>query len=142
MINYIETECEINLLKTRLEILKMQRKESEAKIGIQSPKAQEIKVQAQTQSDKKLVEYVYRVLKIDAQIKQKENKIRFLKAKLIKMESFLRKTKGLKQKIFVMRYIDSLSIRKIAWNLNYSERRIQQILSKISRELEISESEY
>jgi DNA-directed RNA polymerase specialized sigma subunit len=120
----------------------MQRKESEAKIGIQSPKAHEIKVQSQIQSDEKLVEYVYRVLKIDAQIKQKENKIRFLKAKLIKMESFLRKTKGLKQKIFVMRYIDSLSIRKIAWNLNYSERRIQQILSKISRELEISESEY
>jgi len=53
---------------------------------------------------------------------------------LKEMENCLRQSKGLKNKVFVMRYIDGIKVRDIAWKLNYAECYIYKILNFIDKE--------
>ncbi|MDR1240292.1 MAG: hypothetical protein LBK29_00200 [Oscillospiraceae bacterium] len=131
MINYLETKCEINLIKTRLEILRIQKEELKSLIDPSSLLFDKIKVQSSPEFDKKIIEYVYRASKIDEKISKKKNQLKFLEIKLAKMEKILREVKGLRYKIFVMRCIDGLSVRKIAWKLNFSESNVYKILAQI-----------
>jgi histone deacetylase complex regulatory component SIN3 len=137
MINYLETKCEINLLKSRLEILKMQREELEAMVGIQSAISTEIKIQSTKDCDKCIIEYIYRVSKLDEKINQKKIKLKFLENKLMEMEQILRKS-SLRHKVFVMKFVEGMKIRDIAKKLKYCERRIQQILNDINKEIKLT----
>ena len=137
LINYHDTQSEINLIKSRIEILNQEKESLKSLVAPKSVVTDKINIQTTTEPDKSLVEYTYRNFEIDKEIALKFKRLEFLEPKLKEMETYLRQSKGLKQKVFVMRYVDYLSVKKIAWKLNYCERRIQQILKEIEKEVSI-----
>ena len=62
----------------------------------------------------KFTDYVARIETIDIEIDLLENEIRILNDYIKKMECKLRTMKGTLEKIFVDRFIDGMSIKKIA----------------------------
>ena len=77
--------------------------------------------------------YVEKAENINVQIKLVEAEIIILKENLKDMENALRKMTGTLEKIFVMRYIDGLSINQICRKTHYSRPHIYRKLQVIRR---------
>lgn len=78
-------------------------------------------------------EYVCKIESIDKEIDILKQEINVLEKYLKKMENSLRRMKGSLEKIFVAKYIDGLSVNKIAIKVNYSESHVYRQLSIINQ---------
>lgn len=130
MKNYYDQEQELILAKLRLKSLKEKRElyfnhTQPGGISYDSER-----VQGGTVNNSFDI-YVGNIEEIDKKIKQVEDEIRILEEHLKLMEYELRKMKGTLEKIFVMRYIDGMSVNQICRNTNYSRSQVFRKLQKI-----------
>ncbi len=68
---------------------------------------------------------------VDKEIRETKEKINNREGRLRIMGEILRGVHDIKYRIFVMKYLDNISSREIARRLNYSRRRIDQLLEVI-----------
>ena len=80
--------------------------------------------------------YVVNITDIENEIATVKAEIDNIKRTLDTMDKLLREIKDTKYKIFVYRYLDGLSANEIAYKMNFSVRRIYQILNEIDEDLE------
>lgn len=132
MKNYHDTKCEMELIKLRLEVLKQKK---EALRSIAEPKSlitDKLQVSPGTlEPDRKMITYLSLSEPIDKEIEVKQKECSFLEEKLMAMEKMLREAKGIEYQIFVMRFVDNMSVRQIARRLHYHRDNIYRILRKI-----------
>lgn len=132
MKNYYDTKHELELIKLRLEVLHGNKESLQMLVDPKSVVTDRIIVDCgEKPPDQNIVNYVHLMEKVTKEIEVKTLESMKLQEKLKIMEKYLREIKDVKYKVFVMRYIDNLSVIKIAQRLNYSERRIYQLLKKI-----------
>lgn len=136
MKNYHDTKCEMELIKLRLEVLKQKK---EALRSIAEPKSlvtDKLQVSPGTlEPDRKMITYLSLSEPIDKEIEVKQKEYDFLNSKLISMEKALREAKGIEYQIFVMRYVDGLSVRQIARKVHYTREHTYSLLKNILQNL-------
>lgn len=81
----------------------------------------------------KFLEYTAKIEYLDDEIDVLENEVRILENHLIRMECNLKSMKGILEKIFVDRFIEGMSIKKIAKKYNYSESNVYELVKKIKK---------
>ena len=136
MKNYHDTKCEMELIKLRLEVLKQKK---EALRSIAEPKSlvtDKLQVSPGTlEHDRKMITYLSLSEPIDKEIEAKQKEYDFLNGKLISMEKALREAKGIQYQIFVMRYVEGLSVRQIARKVHYTREHTYSLLKNILQNL-------
>lgn len=132
MKHYHDQKIELQLAKYRLEGLKERRR---LLFDMTQPKASDIaKDRIQTNNSINVYDgYVCRIEDIDKTIALVEKDIETIQNYLNVMEKALRQTKGSLTKIFVMRYIDGLTVSEIHQRTSYSPSSIYRKLTKISK---------
>lgn len=96
-----------------------------------SPKLKEVSVSGSKVHNDSFLNYTAKIEDIDKEIEILKKEIYILKKYLKKMEDSLRSMKGILEKIFVLKYIEGLDVRRISYKLNYSEPHIYRLLSTI-----------
>ena len=81
----------------------------------------------------KYLEYTSKIEGLDEEITLLETEIEILDVHLQMMEHRLRTLRGTLEKIFVDRFIDGMTIKKIARKYNYSESNVYEIIKKIKK---------
>lgn len=133
MKNYYDQQLELELAKNRLATLKEKKKLYFEETQPKSKKINGVMVQSSMIDNNKFLEYTAKIEYLDDEIDVLENEIRILENHLIRMECNLKTMKGILEKVFVDRYINGLSIKKIAQKYSYSESNIYELLKKIRK---------
>lgn len=133
MKNYYDQQLELELAKNRLATLKEKKELYFEETQPKSKKINGVMVQSSIIDNNKFLEYTAKVEYLDDEIDVLENEIRILENHLIRMECNLKTMKGILEKVFVDRYINGLSIKKIAKKYSYSESNIYELLKKIRK---------
>jgi len=133
MKNYYDQQLELELAKNRLATLKEKKKLYFEETQPKSKKINGVMVQSSMIDNNKFLEYTAKIECLDDEIDVLENEIRILENHLIRMECNLKTMKGILEKVFVDRYINGLSIKKIAQKYSYSESNIYELLKKIRK---------
>lgn len=133
MKNYYDQQLELELAKNRLTTLKEKKKLYFEETQPKSKKINGVMVQSSIVDNNKFLEYTAKIEYLDDEIDVLENEIRILENHLIRMECNLKTMKGILEKVFVDRYINGLSIKKIAKKYSYSESNIYELLKKIRK---------
>ena len=133
MKNYYDQQLELELAKNRLATLKEKKKLYFEETQPKSKKINGVMVQSSIVDNNKFLEYTAKIEYLDDEIDVLENEIRILENHLIRMECNLKTMKGILEKVFVDRYINGLSIKKIAQKYSYSESNIYELLKKIRK---------
>lgn len=133
MKNYYDQQLELELAKNRLTTLKEKKKLYFEETQPKSKKINGVMVQSSIVDNNKFLEYTAKIEYLDDEIDVLENEIRILENHLIRMECNLKTMKGILEKVFVDRYINGLSIKKIAQKYSYSESNIYELLKKIRK---------
>lgn len=133
MKNYYDQQLELELAKNRLATLKEKKKLYFEETQPKSKKINGVMVQSSIVDNNKFLEYTAKIEYLDDEIEVLENEIRILENHLIRMECNLKTMKGILEKVFVDRYINGLSIKKIAQKYSYSESNIYELLKKIRK---------
>lgn len=133
MKNYYDQQLELELAKNRLATLKEKKELYFEETQPKSKKINGVMVQSSIVDNNKFLEYTAKIEYLDDEIDVLENEIRILENHLIRMECNLKTMKGILEKVFVDRYINGLSIKKIAKKYNYSESNIYELLKKIRK---------
>lgn len=133
MKNYYDQQLELELAKNRLATLKEKKELYFEETQPKSKKINGVMVQSSIVDNNKFLEYTAKIEYLDDEIEVLENEIRILENHLIRMECNLKTMKGILEKVFVDRYINGLSIKKIAKKYNYSESNIYELLKKIRK---------
>jgi DNA-directed RNA polymerase specialized sigma24 family protein len=133
MKNYYDQQQELEVAKNRLTTLKEKKKLYFEETQPKSKKINGVMVQSSIVDNNKFLEYTAKIEYLDDEIDVLENEIRILENHLIRMECNLKTMKGILEKVFVDRYINGLSIKKIAKKYNYSESNIYELLKKIRK---------
>lgn len=138
MKNYHDTRHEAEIIKLRLEILKQNKESLQTIVDPKSVVTDKIIVDGgQKPPDGGIVSYLYLLSKIENEEKEKTKRLVYLEEKLKTMEKYLREIKDVKYRVFVMRYVDGLKVRDIAWKLNYTECYIYKLLYLIKKKLKV-----
>jgi DNA-directed RNA polymerase specialized sigma subunit len=136
MQNYYDTQKKLELDRRGLKLLYDQKAELRATVEPKSVVTDKVMIApVETPPDKALSEYVDNSSEIDKKIESKRRKIKDEEAELQAMETILRGIHDIKYKIFVMRFIDNLSVRKISRILSYDRSTIYRIIEKIEKEM-------
>lgn len=133
MKNYYDQWKELEIAKTRLQALK---EKKQLYFNQTQPRSKRIDGDMVTSSkvaNNMFLNYAEKTERIDAQIDIIKKEIALMECYLKKMEKNLREMKGILEKIFVARYIDGLSVKKIAIKYNYSDSNVYELLRKIKR---------
>ena len=133
MKNYYDQQLELELAKNRLATLKEKKELYFEETQPKSKKINGVMVQSSIVDNNKFLEYTAKIEYLDDEIDVLENEIRILENHLIRMECNLKTMKGILEKVFVDRYINGLSIKKIAQKYSYSESNIYELLKKIRK---------
>ena len=133
MKNYYDQQQELEVAKNRLTTLKEKKRLYFEETQPKSKKINGVMVQSAIIDNNKFLEYTAKIEYLDDEIDVLENEIRILENHLIRMECNLKTMKGILEKVFVDRYINGLSIKKIAKKYNYSESNIYELLKKIRK---------
>lgn len=133
MKNYYDQQLELELAKNRLATLREKKKLYFEETQPKSKKINGVMVQSSIVDNNKFLEYTAKIEYLDDEIDVLENEIRILENHLIRMECNLKTMKGILEKVFVDRYINGLSIKKIAQKYSYSESNIYELLKKIRK---------
>lgn len=133
MKNYYDQQLELELAKNRLATLKEKKELYFEETQPKSKKINGVMVQSSIVDNNKFLEYTAKIEYLDDEIDVLENEIRILENHLIRMECNLKTMKGILEKVFVDRYINGLSIKKIAKKYSYSESNIYELLKKIRK---------
>ena len=133
MKNHYDQQLELELAKNRLATLKEKKELYFEETQPKSKKINGVMVQSSIVDNNKFLEYTAKIEYLDDEIEVLENEIRILENHLIRMECNLKTMKGILEKVFVDRYINGLSIKKIAKKYNYSESNIYELLKKIRK---------
>lgn len=133
MKNYYDQQLELELAKNRLTTLKEKKELYFEETQPKSKKINGVMVQSSIIDNNKFLEYTAKIEYLDDEIDVLENEIRILENHLIRMECNLKTMKGILEKVFVDRYINGLSIKKIAKKYSYSESNIYELLKKIRK---------
>lgn len=133
MKNYYDQQQELEVAKNRLTTLKEKKRLYFEETQPKSKKINGVMVQSSIVDNNKFLEYTAKIEYLDDEIDVLENEIRILENHLIRMECNLKTMKGILEKVFVDRYINGLSIKKIAKKYNYSESNIYELLKKIRK---------
>lgn len=133
MKNYYDQQQELEVAKNRLTTLKEKKRLYFEETQPKSKKINGVMVQSSIIDNNKFLEYTAKIEYLDDEIDVLENEIRILENHLIRMECNLKTMKGILEKVFVDRYINGLSIKKIAKKYNYSESNIYELLKKIRK---------
>lgn len=86
-------------------------------------------------SDDKFLNYTIRINEIEKEIEVRRNLMDNLLYRLKLKAMELRDSKEILDRVYVYRYVDRLKVRHIGIKLNYSTRRIYQILEEIQERL-------
>lgn len=133
MKNYYDQQMDLNLTLFRIETLNEKKAIYFNHTQPKSGEIKEVMVDSSRIIKDTFLEYTEKVEEINKELddlyKEKDILERYLK----KMESSLRSMKGILEKIFVAKYIDGLSVDKIAIRVNYSVPSVYRKLSEIYR---------
>lgn len=132
MKNYCDQLNELKIAKNRLKSLKAKKK---MYFNMTQPKS------AVYFSDTKntnlnsdaFLDYLCKTEKIDTEINMITNEIKMLNKYLKAMENSLRNMNGSLEKVFVLKYIDGLSVKQICRQLHYSKTHVYRKLSVIRK---------
>ena len=136
MKNYFDQKQEFMIACDRLKSLKEKR---DLYFGMTQPKGVAISEDAVITGmhNDVFATYVCKIDALDKAIDLVEKEIELLGEYLRLMEDNLRQMKGDLERIFVLRYIDGLSVEEICYKMNYSRASVYRKLSTISRILKI-----
>ena len=132
MKNYLDQQQELKIAIERIKTLKEKKK---IYFELTQPKASGMKDVVVTNSTKSdmFYEYIKKTEAIDAEIAVLEQEIALLKKTLRKMEKSLRKMNDRLTRVFILRYIEGLTVREISLRTNYSESHVYRILTNIRK---------
>ena len=137
MKNYYDQQMELNLVLFRIETLNEKKAIYLRETQPKSSKPKEVMVDSSRVIKDTFLEYTIKTEEIDKELddlyKEKEILERYLK----KMEESLRSMKGIKEKVFVARFIDGLSAKQISRKMAYSKTSIYRILSEIYQIIQV-----
>lgn len=133
MENYNDLKHRLELCLIRLDTLKEQKEILNAFLYPRTFKISAIPTHGGNSDP--FVTYTYQVINLDKQIELVKKEINLLQKNIKLMEDILRKIDGIMYRIFVYRYIDGLSVNRIANKTNLSERRVYQYLEDIKKKL-------
>lgn len=137
MKNYYDQQMELNLVLFRIETLNEKKAIYLRDTQPKSSKPKEVMVDSSRVIKDTFLEYTIKTEEIDKELddlyKEKEILERYLK----KMEESLRSMKGIKEKVFVARFIDGLSAKQISRKMAYSKTSIYRILSEIYQIIQV-----
>ena len=130
--NYFDQQQELKVARIRLEYLEEKKHLFYQKTQPKAAAMNKIMVTNGSNTNK-FLDYVERIEELDEKITNLKQIISMLEYYLKRMEMSLRIMKGILEKIFVDRYIDNLSVKKIAIKENYSQSDVYRKLSIIRR---------
>ena len=137
MKNYYDQQMELNVVLFRIETLNEKKAIYFNQTQPKSGKIKEVMVDSSRVIKDTFLEYTEKVEDINKELddlyKEKEILERYLK----KMEESLRSMKGIKEKIFVAKFIDGLSAKQISRKMAYSKTSIYRILSEIYQIIQV-----
>lgn len=136
MKHYYDQRLELQIAQYRLEGLKERKK---LLFGMAQPKATAISstcVQNNT-TNNVFDTYICNIEEIDKEISLVERDINILQNYLNIMERGLRQIKGSLERVFVLRYIDGLTVSEIQQITHYSQASIYRKLTIISKILKV-----
>lgn len=129
--NYYDLKKQLELCIVHLETLEEQKKTLETFLYPRTAKFKETPPSKSIDFTNPFLNYTYQIINIDKQITVVKREISILQKNINRMECILKDVESNLYKIFVYKYIEGLSVSKIAQKTNYSTRRIYQLLSKI-----------
>lgn len=132
MKNYLDQQQELKIAIERIKTLREKKKMYFEQTQPKSSKMKDVVVTNSFKGDM-FSTYMAKIEAIDAEIAILEQEITLLKKNLRKMEKALRKMNDSLSRVFILRYIEGLSVREIALRINYSESHIYRILGKINK---------
>lgn len=135
MKNYLDQQQELRVAIERIKTLREKKKIYFEQTQPKASKMKDVVVTSSFQSDVFLT-YMAKIEAIDTEIAILEQEITLLKKSLRKMEKCLRRINDELEKVFILKYIEGLSVREIAIKTNYSESHIYRILTKIRKILQ------
>ena len=130
MKNYYDQQMELDTVKFRIATLKEKKAMYFTKTQPSSPKFSE-KVNSSHVNNEPFLEYASKIEEIDKELEELYKEAEILENYLGKMSSSLKTMRGTLEKIFVARYVDGLSVKRIAEKFCYSESHIYLLLHKI-----------
>ena len=133
MKNYYDQQQELEVAKNRLTTLKEKKRLYFEETQPKSKKINGVMVQSSIVDNNKFLEYTAKIEYLDDEIDVLENEVRILENHLIRMECNLKSMKGILERIFVDRFIEGMSIKRIAKKYNYSESNVYELVKKIKK---------
>lgn len=133
MKNYYDQQQELEVAKNRLRTLKEKKELYFNETQPKSKKINGVMVMSTPMHNDKFLEYTAKIEYLDDEIDVLENEVRILENHLIRMECNLKSMKGILERIFVDRFIEGMSIKKIAKKYNYSESNVYELVKKIKK---------
>lgn len=132
MKNYYDQLNELKVAQSRLKSLKEKKK---LYFNMTQPKSAVYFSDAKSTNlnNDAFLNYLCKTEKIDNEIIILNEEIKMLSKYLKAMENYLRNVNGSLEKVFVLRYIDGLSINQICKKLHYSRSQIYRKLSIIRK---------
>lgn len=82
--------------------------------------------------------YVADLEEIEKKLSQVRDSVKDWEILLSVKERELRESKEIPDKVYVMRYLDKMSVNKVSNNLSYSKRQIFRILNKIEKNINMA----
>lgn len=136
MKNYYDTQKELELINSSLKVLYESREILKPLVEPKSVMTDKVLIDSGTlEPDKAVVDYTHTKILIDEEIELREKEKRIREVELAGMEKALREHTGLERRIFVMRYLDNWSTRRIAHKVSYSNRQVDRILENIDKRI-------
>ena len=132
MKNYLDQQQELKIAIERIKTLKEKKKIYFEQTQPKASGMKEVVVTNSTTSDM-FYEYIKKTEAIDVEIAILEQEIALLKKTLRKMEKSLRKMNDRLTRVFILRYIEGLTVREISLKTNYSESHVYRILTNIRK---------
>ncbi len=136
MKNYYDTKRELEIRKLRLKLLYKRREALKSLVEPKSVVTDKIIIDPGTiEPDENISNYTHAKIPIDEEIENLEKEIEDLTSTLTGIEKELREHTGLDRRIFVMKYLDKLTSRRIACTVGYSKRHVDRILESIDKRI-------
>lgn len=133
MKNYYDQKRELEIAYARLEYLEEKKKIYFNKTQPKSKELDKVMVQSSKVNSNQFLDYTEAVEPIDRKIELLKQEIQFMESYLKKMENSLRGMNGIKEKIFVAKYMDGLNVRQISNKTHYSQVQIYRYLKEIHK---------
>lgn len=138
MKNYYAMVIDMNTTEIRLETLREKREVISAKMTSCTAGAKDV-VTSGGGADDKVVRYIIELSDIDEEIATLEKELEIIKRNIARMDDMLVRVKGkqdIQSRIFIMKFIEGLSVKQIASRIPCDISTVYRNLGKINRKMQ------